>query len=101
MARGQKITNSWRRGEGATAACSLKGLKGFVGMQVTGEAGSMAAAPVHKFRHADGRIEELSKAWGGLVAHGKGTDSSGCTELGFVGMRGAGEASSMAAAPEQ
>ena len=61
---GKKLPTAGEEGEGATAACSLKGLKGFVGMQVTGGAGSMAAAPVHKFRHANGRIEELSKAWG-------------------------------------
>ena len=80
---GKKIPTAGEEGEGATAACSLKGLKGFEGMQVTGEAGSMAAAPVHKFWRASGQIEELSKTWRGPVAHGKGAGSAGCIELPF------------------
>ena len=70
-------------GEEETAACSLGGLIGFVGMQEAIEAGSMAAAPAYESWHVNGLTEELSKACRAPMAHGKGAGSSGCKELPF------------------
>ena len=80
---GMKLPTAEEEGEEATAACSLGGLVGHLGMQEAIEAGSMAAAPVHIFWHGNGLTEGLSKARSAPVAHGREAGSSRCKKSPF------------------
>ncbi len=79
----KKLPTAEEEGEEATAACSLGGLVGHLGMQEAIEAGSMAAAPVHIFWHGNGLTEGLSKARSAPVAHGREAGSSRCKKSPF------------------